>query len=639
MDAREISAGIVAALLTYALHSSVWILLAWGIARACKGLTRASRECLWKLAVCGGLLSTGIQHAVGWQPVLGTLRLPSRTGQPQVANVPASRTAPDSAETAPATVQPNASYSSGPAATPIPAAPIVGVPDYVSEYLALRASFERLAQQGELQHVAVLTIDEQPNSAVAKIGASDSLHQDLAAVLGREQRPVSQMTSSGAFVQPPAGRSLVNRVLLGLVCLWGAGVLVALSSMGLSWWRLLRQLRARSPLTQGPSREEFQELLQQWQARGTVLQHVRVWLVPDLAVPIGFWWGAPHIYLPERVALELDPAERRALMAHELAHVARHDAQWLLCLGLLECVTFFQVGNRFARRELAHLFELGSDELASHITGDRLALASCLARVAAWITPWRSAAPALGMVGAAEHCRSRLGQRLECLLEDGDPVALARAPAGRWAVGLASLVMLGASVPRVDATNAPRVDATAAATEQARLLARHPAHEASPTLSAALQGSTHSQPRQPFSFFARSLSAITKGALHPLLDLSGGPAPIPVPAAVNPALSALSTPFAESDPAIAWAELLLELDGSLDELTAELTQLEDEIRALVPESCALESLDAIQGRVQALVTRRQHLGRLLEHSHAPLTNPAPRSESVRELTSFSNSNP
>ena len=59
-----------------------------------------------------------------------------------------------------------------------------------------------------------------------------------------------------------------------------------------------------------------------------------------------------EICLPQQALTQLDAEQQAALLAHELAHVARRDPLWLLLSGALECLFFFQPLIRVASRRM-----------------------------------------------------------------------------------------------------------------------------------------------------------------------------------------------------------------------------------------------------------------------------------------------
>ena len=68
--------GFAAWLLTYLLHSSVLIGVAWALCRWLPIRSNAIREWLWTVALFGGLLTAGFQTGLNVKPIAGTFQLP-----------------------------------------------------------------------------------------------------------------------------------------------------------------------------------------------------------------------------------------------------------------------------------------------------------------------------------------------------------------------------------------------------------------------------------------------------------------------------------------------------------------------------------------------------------------------------------
>ena len=90
-----------------------------------------------------------------------------------------------------------------------------------------------------------------------------------------------------------------------------------------------------------------------------------------------------RIVVPSRL-FELDSEQQRAAIAHELAHVARRDPEWLIAIELASRAFFFQPLNRVARAGLRDTAEFLCDRWAVRHTQSPLAMAKCLSAVAAW---------------------------------------------------------------------------------------------------------------------------------------------------------------------------------------------------------------------------------------------------------------
>lgn len=195
---------------------------------------------------------------------------------------------------------------------------------------------------------------------------------------------------------------------------WSLGALlfVALLVIRTSLWRL-RQLPQRRPV-HGDAQQALARLAKAAGLRTTV----RLSASERLHVPVAFGLLRPEICVPERALAELEPTQRDAMLAHELAHLVRRDPLRLLLARVLEGVFFFQPLNRLARRRLFEEVEFRCDALAVRWTGQGLPLASCLAQVADWLRARPSDAGPV--TTAMAKSPSALARRIERLLDDGD---------------------------------------------------------------------------------------------------------------------------------------------------------------------------------------------------------------------------
>jgi Zn-dependent protease with chaperone function len=173
-----------------------------------------------------------------------------------------------------------------------------------------------------------------------------------------------------------------------------------------------------------------------------------------LASPVAFGLLRPEICLPERTG-ELGDDELRALFGHELAHVQRGDAFWLLLGALAQAAFPWQLWLLPLRRRLCEVAELRCDASAAR-TASPLAVANCLVQVAAWVGAERPPLGALAMAARPSLLRVRVEH---ALADPGD-----RRPSRALVAALALLVgvALTAAVPGVRAElpgrGAPAVD-------------------------------------------------------------------------------------------------------------------------------------------------------------------------------------
>jgi hypothetical protein len=148
-----------------------------------------------------------------------------------------------------------------------------------------------------------------------------------------------------------------------------------------------------------------------------------------------------EIVLPPWVSLQLDVRQRRAVLAHELAHQVRRDPQWLVLALALDALLWLQPLHRLARRRLAALAELEADAWAARLLHDPGALAESLAACAERLFATPTAHWSAGMV---------TGSGLDCpLLERIDRLLKGSAmthPKSIWPARTGALAVLSAGI-------------------------------------------------------------------------------------------------------------------------------------------------------------------------------------------------
>jgi len=89
----------------------------------------------------------------------------------------------------------------------------------------------------------------------------------------------------------------------------------------------------------------------------------------------------PVVLIPEAVERRLGPTEIEAVLAHELAHVARRDPLTTPLLAAVECLLFFHPAARWLTRVLQAERERATDDLALRRSIDPLLYARALSRL------------------------------------------------------------------------------------------------------------------------------------------------------------------------------------------------------------------------------------------------------------------
>ena len=248
-----------------------------------------------------------------------------------------------------------------------------------------------------------------------------------------------------AFVEPPLPapfedgapfRPLSIPALLGL--LWVLGALIEGLRRMRHHRRFLDALGIRARVEDGDAPLVLADLAH----RAGVRRPVRLTTSAVLRSPVALdGWRRAEVCVPG-AALALPPAELRALLAHEVAHLARRDPAWLGVFALTESLLWMQPLNRLARRGQQEAAEALCDGWAATQSAPT-AMAACLLQVAEWLrAPGGLRAyvvPSPVAVGMAAK-PSALRGRVERLIADR-PARIGRAlPALAVVVALAGLV-------------------------------------------------------------------------------------------------------------------------------------------------------------------------------------------------------
>jgi TonB family protein len=243
---------------------------------------------------------------------------------------------------------------------------------------------------------------------------------------------ITVMTMSG----PLGGSHWLEALRPWLLPAWCCGVLLLSARTLLAWsmtWRLSRQ-DTREP--DAPWLEALQRALVRMRMSGPVrlLASASV----DVPMVIGLW--RPLILVPAIAMTGLSPAQLEAILAHELAHIRRHDYLVNLLQSLVETLLFYHPAVWWLSHRIREEREHCADDLAVQCCGDAYLYARALAHIEQLRAP-PSPQPALGASGGS------LLARVRRLLVVSEASAAPRRP-WRLASGLGSAVlavMLGTS--------------------------------------------------------------------------------------------------------------------------------------------------------------------------------------------------
>lgn len=154
--------------------------------------------------------------------------------------------------------------------------------------------------------------------------------------------------------------------------------------------------------------------------KGSVRPTIRVTCRAGICCTVGS--VRPIVLISEDLCRSLDLSELEAALAHEMAHVSRHDNGIGLASALFKALTFFSPAAYVGIRLYMDEREKAADDIAVRITGDRLALASAIVKVAraGSMRPTHALANAAGA--------GRVTERVQRLLDGASELRQAKLP-------------------------------------------------------------------------------------------------------------------------------------------------------------------------------------------------------------------
>ena len=254
-----------------------------------------------------------------------------------------------------------------------------------------------------------------PTLVAAPASAAAAVDRHVLAPMPSPRRAVP-LEAEDIVVRGPRPVTLPGAIIRYAAQAWLAGALALLlltAWRGIGVYRLMHRTRREQLLP--PDRRE-NELAREVAAHyGLDTPDLR--FSDSLASPVVLPGGV--VLLPRWVS-SLQPAELRALLAHELAHLARRDPSWRVLQHLALAPLFLQPLAWLALRRLDTLAERQADAAAARLLGDGRPLAECLARCLEQRTPTRPAAPRFALAMAERP--GAVVDRVQRLLEE-DPMS------------------------------------------------------------------------------------------------------------------------------------------------------------------------------------------------------------------------
>jgi beta-lactamase regulating signal transducer with metallopeptidase domain len=237
-----------------------------------------------------------------------------------------------------------------------------------------------------------------------------------------------------------------------VVAFWLTGVLFLSSRLLFSW------IRARRLINHGAVEAGRDLQFTAWRLAGALGLRRAVRLLESAAVEVPSVIGTlrPVILLPASALTGLTPEQLEMVLAHELAHIRRHDFLMNLLQAFVETLMFYHPAVWWMSRRVRIERENCCDDLAVAVCGNPLQYAKALTRLE------ELRANALSVVVAANG-GSLIDRIRRIASERGESTSVS----SRWAAAVATLAILGLAlaIPSVPALAQREEPARAAASK------------------------------------------------------------------------------------------------------------------------------------------------------------------------------
>ncbi len=248
---------------------------------------------------------------------------------------------------------------------------LVGVTTLAAMLIAPVATFLSLADEPASRGATAVW---QPASVSPAGVVTGSMTTDIAANPATTRRLI-----------PPSSRTPRSADGLPIATLWlpivSAAWMLGVTSLSMrlvGGWMVTRRLACRAVVAVSPSVEAAARAI----GRRLALQRgVAILESAAVSVPTLVGWVRPVVLLPAAALSGLSPLQLQAILAHELAHVRRHDYLINLLQSVVETLLFYHPAVWWVSSEVRAERENCCDDLAVAVCGDRLIYVSALAEL------------------------------------------------------------------------------------------------------------------------------------------------------------------------------------------------------------------------------------------------------------------
>jgi beta-lactamase regulating signal transducer with metallopeptidase domain len=204
--------------------------------------------------------------------------------------------------------------------------------------------------------------------------------------------PMTEPQPGGNSVLVRPWHSLLDRlrpILPAVVAIWTAGIALGSLRLAGGWLQASRWVWLDTHLLAGSLIDRLNERL-------GISRRVALLTSSRVAVPMVIGWLRPAILVPVAALSGMTALEMEAILAHELAHIRRHDYLVNVFQCVIETLMFHHPATWWISRAIRHEREHCCDDIAVLACRDRLVYARALAAMEGLRAPSFSLSPAAG---------------------------------------------------------------------------------------------------------------------------------------------------------------------------------------------------------------------------------------------------
>lgn len=200
---------------------------------------------------------------------------------------------------------------------------------------------------------------------------------DVATEIGGRVAPRGTVAAAQANDDQRASR--FDAALPWLVAAWAFGVLLLSLRLLAGWWTVMRLPGACVVALQG----EWRQLFERTASRLGIARAIRVFESATVTVPAVIGWMRPIVLLPVSALSGLTPQQVEGILAHELAHIRRHDYLVNLVQSAVETLLFYHPAVWWLSARIRRERENCCDDVAVAMLGDAIGYARALTAIEA----------------------------------------------------------------------------------------------------------------------------------------------------------------------------------------------------------------------------------------------------------------